>query len=204
MGVFVLGPTKWQRGYAPDVPSWVAGELPPDWKLRGRDVLSPLDVRAGLAAHLEGHKHDALLMERFPRKTLQGRPETNTGLFKRIAGQATQFFVYWPYGAQRPGVDWELGILASWLEEERPIDVRLFVEDAAGVSRTTASNRARKGAGPPTTRTSSSSDAPSSNGKATTRCGRPCCITPSDRAGRRAAHPPRRWAPSVSFALGRL
>lgn len=128
MSVFILGPTKWQRNHDPQIPAWLRSELPPTWAPKGRDVLSPLDIRAGMAAHLTRYKHDAMLMENFEKQ----EGETNTALFRRIASQATQHFVYWPHGAQRPGVDWELEILANWLEEQRELDVRIFVESKAG------------------------------------------------------------------------
>jgi hypothetical protein len=60
--------------------------------------------------------------------------ETNIRLFKRIekAQKISQYFVYWPLGAKRVGVDVELGALLDRLSSGRDHDVRLFVQEGAG------------------------------------------------------------------------
>lgn len=130
MTVFILGPSKWRSGYRPTLPAWIGQELPPGWRPRGKAALAPLDLRAALAENLRSHGRPAILMEEHAKRA----GETNTGLFRRLVHEqrTAQYFVYWPYNAQRPGVDWELGILASWLDEGKDIDVRVFVESTAG------------------------------------------------------------------------
>lgn len=125
MTVMVLGPSKWRPRVQPRLPGWIRRELPPTWRPKNAATLSPLDIRGALAHHVKG-----VIMEGHQRRPR----EANTTLFKRVARQhrVTQFFVYWPFGAQRSGLDWELAILCDRLDEGEDLDVRVFVEDRAG------------------------------------------------------------------------
>ena len=56
--------------------------------------------------------------------------ERHTALFARVCREAkvNGYFIYWPYGAQRSGLDVELGFLLWQLEHGKSLDIRLFVE----------------------------------------------------------------------------
>ncbi|MDG7006392.1 MAG: hypothetical protein JRM86_05600 [Nitrososphaerota archaeon] len=127
MSILVLGPSKWKEGYAPaKVPRVDPADLegmagPPP------NLSSPLAVRGWLVRFLrevEGVR--ATMMELHAPKP----GETHTALFNRLCHEARVdgFFVFWPYGAQRSGLDVELGFLLWQFEHGRSPDVRIFAE----------------------------------------------------------------------------
>lgn len=129
----ILGPSRWRPGTdRRDLdPERLAPALPEGRALSGEDPPTPLDVRAAAAGLLRTHGTSATLMEFHDRR----EGESNTDLFLRI--RRTQgvegFLVYWPHGAQRAGLDWELGLLVGEISrgETPPDDVVLLVEEAA-------------------------------------------------------------------------
>lgn len=130
MTILVLGPTKWRPGYAPRLPVWLDTFLPTGWHRRGTPAQAPIDVRAAIVAHLSRQKHAATMMEMHVRR----EGETHTALYRRVvlSEGVGRHFVYWPFGAQRSGVDVELGFLLASLQRGESPDVRVFVESAAG------------------------------------------------------------------------
>lgn len=133
MGWMVLGPTKWKsETKRPDLdPDRLGTLLPPSWELQARDPPAPVDVRAAAVGLLQARGRDATLMEFHDRAD----GESNTDLFHRIRRdeEVDRFLVYWPYGAQRTGLDWELGLLAGEISrgETSASSVTLLVEDDA-------------------------------------------------------------------------
>ncbi len=130
----VLGPTKWRPDHAP--PSLTVDDvepnLPGDWS--SHDPPRPIDMRAAAQGKIQENGLDAVLMEDYTARD----EESNTDLFHRIRRDTgvARFLVYWPYGAQRSGLDWELGILTSEIGrgELAPDTVLLLVqEDAASI-----------------------------------------------------------------------
>lgn len=135
MSILVLGPSKWRRGHGPRIPVWVGTALPDAWPRRGggAELLQPVDVRAAIVGQLAAFGQSATLMEAHPR-----RPgEAHSALYQRIvrARRVRRYFIYWPAGAQRAGVDVELGFLLSELLAGKDLDVRVFVERSAGTVR---------------------------------------------------------------------
>lgn len=122
----VLGPTKWRRGYRPEVPSWVREFIPGSWSKSHGYSSSPLDVRAALAGFLEESEVSATLME--AQVARMGEP--NMGLLQRLVRDlpVNRFLIYWPYGANRSGLDVEIGYLLTRLEDQIDLDVRIFIE----------------------------------------------------------------------------
>lgn len=122
----VLGPSKWKRGYHPEVPPWVREFVPASWSKAHRYASSPLDVRVALAGFLEESDVSTTLME-----AQVARPEEpNMGLLQRLVRDlpVKRFLLYWPYGADRSGLDIEIGYLLTRLEENAGLDVRIFIE----------------------------------------------------------------------------
>lgn len=127
MSIILLGPSKWREGYRPAQPpvadllhlEGLPGESP--------DLASPLAIRASLAwglREVEGVR--ATLMELHAR-----RPgETHSALFHRVCHErkVDGYFVFWPFGAQRAGLDIELGFLLARFAQGQDLDVRIFIE----------------------------------------------------------------------------
>jgi len=105
-------------------------QLPALWRLRGKKCLAPVDIRAALAETIHQHGGVATIMEAHDKT----EGETNTALFNRIVKDfgIDRFFVYWPSGAQRTGLDVELGFLLQMFHDGKEPDVRIFVESTAG------------------------------------------------------------------------
>lgn len=127
MSILVLGPSKWKEGYAPAKPPRVEPLYVEGISGPPPELTSPLAIRAGLVWFLrevEGVR--ATMMELHA----PNQGETHTALFKRLCGEAKVdgYFVFWPYGAQRSGLDVELGFLLWQFEHGKSPDVRIFVE----------------------------------------------------------------------------
>lgn len=130
MSILVLGPSRWKEGYTPVKlppvePLYVEGITGP-----APEFNSPLAIRAELVWFLrevEGIR--ATMMELHAPKP----GETHTALFKRLCEEAKVdgYFVFWPFGAQRSGLDVELGFLLWQFEHGRSPDVRVFIETGA-------------------------------------------------------------------------
>ncbi len=122
----VLGPSKWRRGYRPEIPPWVPDFIPANWSKVHKYAASPLDIRMALAGVLEESEVSTTLMEAQVAKS--GEP--NMGLLQRLVRDlpVKRFLVYWPYGADRSGLDVEIGYLLTRLEDKTGLDVRIFVE----------------------------------------------------------------------------
>ncbi len=56
--------------------------------------------------------------------------ETHTALFQRLVRELPvgRFLLYWPFGAQRAGLDVEIGFLLSKLAGGVPLDIRVLIE----------------------------------------------------------------------------
>lgn len=86
-------------------------------------------IRKALASFLSENGWDALIMEGHERLP----DETHAQHFRRIVStKRTSYFVYWPYGAKRAGLDVELGFILEELAKGEDSGVRLFVENKAG------------------------------------------------------------------------
>ncbi len=86
-------------------------------------------IRRALASFLRENGWDAVIMEDHERLA----DETHSQHFRRIvSAMSTSYFVYWPYGAKRAGLDVELGFILDELMKDENTDVRLFVESEAG------------------------------------------------------------------------
>lgn len=127
MTILILGPSKWRRGYSPAVPSWVRERVPEGWPVRTSGLPEPLAIRAAVTRELqERGEASATFMEQHNR--LPG--EKHTSLFSRIVREqrVNQYFLFWPYGAQRPGLDVEIGFLLLRMDQGEKLDIVLFVE----------------------------------------------------------------------------
>lgn len=130
MTILLLGPSKWLPGRSPKFPHELRRALPPGWSLKAGSP-SALDFRAALVGALQGSGHPATMLEMHP--DVPG--EAVSAKFLRIVqdpkAPVDQFFLWWPYGAARTGVDVEIGALLVWLNESRvsPEAIRIFVED---------------------------------------------------------------------------
>ena len=127
MTILVLGPSKWKRGYTPIIPPWVRDRVPEGWAIGHSGQPSPLGIRAAVARDLqvqEGAK--ATFMEDHLR--LSG--EKHTSLFTRLMREEAidQYFLFWPYGSQRSGLDVEIGFLLLKMDQREKLDIVLFVE----------------------------------------------------------------------------
>lgn len=128
MTLFLLGPSKWVQGYAPPpLPAWLQEALPES--LPSSTIPSPLDIRKAFASLLATSGHRAVVMEAYP-----GTPgEANAEKFKRLVREqdVTQFVLYWPFGANRSGLDVETGFLLERLRRKEILgkQVRVLVED---------------------------------------------------------------------------
>lgn len=62
--------------------------------------------------------------------------ETHTALFQRLVRELPvgRFLLYWPYGAQRAGLDVEIGLLLARLAGGVPLDVRVLIESGIHVA----------------------------------------------------------------------
>ena len=122
--LFLLGPSKWAQGYvAPTLPAWLQEHL------SGKEPSSPLDIRRALAKRLGEEGHRVAVMESFPDVPGQPKAEKFSGI---VEGQGVcRFVLYWPFGANRSGLDVEIGFVLERLRrrEIRGEDVRVLIED---------------------------------------------------------------------------
>lgn len=136
MAWMILGPTKWGPGNRPSplTRGMLDPHLPPGWE--PPQSPRPIDVRAAAKGILRNQGRLAVLMEEHETR----EKESNTDLFHRVRQEAgvTRFMVYWPAGAQRTGLDWELGILTSEISQNNldPDRILLLVQEAAASIRT--------------------------------------------------------------------
>lgn len=122
--VFLLGPSKWAQGHATRaLPLWLQEHQP------GKEPHSPLDIRKALAARLGEDGHRIAVMEAFP--DVPGRPKSQK--FARIVEDQGigRFVLYWPFGANRSGLDVEIGFVLERLRRKEVLgeDVRVLIED---------------------------------------------------------------------------
>lgn len=139
----VLGPSRWRRGYHPEIPPWVREFIPGRWAKTHKFSASPLDVRAALAGFLEESETSTTMME-----AQVARPgETNMGLFQWLFRDlpVKRFLVYWPYGADRSGLDIEIGSLLTRLGDKMKLDVSFFCGGREPCCRQTGRSGARSG-----------------------------------------------------------
>jgi hypothetical protein len=56
--------------------------------------------------------------------------EKHTSLFTRLVQEEAidQYFLFWPYGSQRSGLDVEIGFLLLKMDQGEELDIVLFVE----------------------------------------------------------------------------
>jgi hypothetical protein len=128
VAVFLLGPSKWVQGFSPPtLPAWLHEHLP---KIEGEaGSPSPLAIRISLAARAAMDGHKIVVME--SNDDVQG--ETRTGKFARLVRdqEVSRFALYWPHGANRSGLDVEIGFVLERLRRRELTgeDVRVLVED---------------------------------------------------------------------------
>lgn len=128
MSVFLLGPSKWAQGFTPPpLPHWLLEYVPS----AGSPAVppSPLEIRKALASLIAAGGHHVVVMESYP--DVPGEP--NVDKFARLVSEQgiTQFALYWPFGANRSGLDVEIGLVLERLRRKEIIgrNVRVLVED---------------------------------------------------------------------------
>ena len=128
MTTLLLGPTSWARDHTP-----ASESLPPPGPRTSsspteESIPSPIEIRRRLVRDLEPAGAHIAIMEDLP----EVGGERLTTKFHRILGEGSfeQVSIYWPAGANRSGLDVELGFLLSMLErrELRPESVLLEVQ----------------------------------------------------------------------------
>lgn len=128
MSTLLLGPTSWARDYVP-----VSESLPVVAETDGSDVArgsvsSPLEIRRRLVRDLGLAGLRFAIMEDTP----DAGGELLTTKFHRILGEGDfeQVSIYWPAGANRSGLDVEIGFLLSMLQRQelRPESVLLEIQ----------------------------------------------------------------------------
>ncbi|MDE1822190.1 MAG: hypothetical protein KGJ23_02675 [Euryarchaeota archaeon] len=138
MTILVLGPSQWLPGKEPKDLEPLRSQLPSAWTWPGSGGLRPLEVRVALAHLLSQRGAAAVVME--AEEPLH--PWNSTAKFLELVRKhmVDQYFVYWPFGAARPGLDVEVGFLLLQMGRgELPGDrVVVFYEDD-GASRRAAS-----------------------------------------------------------------
>ena len=129
MTILILGPSQWLPETRPPSLDGLRGALPASWAPLRREVASPLDVRIVLAEVLSQRGVPAIVMEAEEPKD----PANSTVKFHELVQKhfVQDYYVYWPYGAARPGLDVELGFLLEqlWRKELGGDHVTLFYED---------------------------------------------------------------------------
>ena len=128
MSVLLLGPTGWARDYVPVSESLPVVAETDRSDATGGSVLSPLEIRRHLVRDLALAGQRFAIMEDTP----DVGPELLTTKFHRILGDSDfeQVSIYWPAGANRSGLDIEIGFLLSMLQrhELRPESVLLEIQ----------------------------------------------------------------------------
>ncbi len=129
MALFLLGPSKWASGCAPPtLPPWLQEHLTPR-STNSVEAPTPLEIRQALATRLGMDGYEIVVME-----SQEDRPgEAKAAKFSRMVRErgVTRFALYWPFGANRAGMDVEIGLLLERLrrKEIRGEDVRVLIED---------------------------------------------------------------------------
>jgi hypothetical protein len=128
VAIFLLGPSKWAIGYSPPIlPTWLVRHIP---KGKGGAVTpSPFAVRKVLAGRLRLDGHKVIIMEEHP--DLPGEPKA--AKFSRLVRdeKVDRFVLYWPFGANRAGLDIEIGFILERLRRGEIVgeEVRVLIED---------------------------------------------------------------------------
>lgn len=131
--ILLLGPSRWRRGFRPQVPPEIAAALPRWWTHRASGTPWPIDLRAYLADVLRQEHHPATLME------AEGRRRTavlETEFFLELVEQlpVTRFFAFWPRGANPSGLLWELPLIVERAGKEPFTAQSLHVFPQTGVA----------------------------------------------------------------------
>ena len=129
MTILILGPSQWLPNRLPPSLEVLRGHLPASRQpARGRP-LAPIDVRIALAEILSHRGVPAIVMEAEEPKD----PPNSTVKFHELVEKhfVEDYYIYWPYGAARPGLDVELGFLLEqmWRRELGGDHVTVFYED---------------------------------------------------------------------------
>jgi len=109
MTILILGPSAWLPGKAPSRLEDLRPFLPSGWLAPVEGALRPLDVRVALANKLTQGGAPAIVMEaEEPRD-----PPNSTAKFLDLVRKhwVKEYYVYWPFGGARAGLDIELGFL---------------------------------------------------------------------------------------------
>jgi hypothetical protein len=118
MTILVLGPSGWLPRKRPKIPDLVRAALPGSWQALPTRELTPLDVRVALAHLLTLHEVPAIVME--AEETMF--PRNLTAKFHELVIKhwVTDYYLYWPYGAARSGMDVEIGFLLEQMAGDTP------------------------------------------------------------------------------------
>ena len=145
MTILILGPSRWLPNKQPPSLGGLRGNLPAPWTAKGPEILTPVDVRMTLAEILTHGGAPAIVMEAEEPKD----PPNSTVKFHELVRKhfVEDYYVYWPYGAARPGLDVELGFLLEqmWRRELRGDHVPVFYEDDGARRRAAGYQFARNG-----------------------------------------------------------
>lgn len=129
MTILILGPSGWFPGKEPHDFDTIYPLIPTGWTTAREGGLRPLDVRVALANILTQQGAPAMVMgAEEPRD-----PPNSTAKFLDLVRKhwVTEYYVYWPFGGARPGLDIELGFLLLQMGrgELRGEHVTVFFED---------------------------------------------------------------------------
>ena len=117
MTILILGPSQWLPSKQPPSLEVLWGHLPASRAPVSGRPPAPLDVRIALAEILSQRGVSAIVMEAEEPKD----PPNSTVKFHELVEKhfVEDYYIYWPYGAARPGLDVELGFLLEqmWRRE---------------------------------------------------------------------------------------
>lgn len=118
MTILILGPSEWLPRHSLPYVEPLREFLPSAWSPRGAAILSPLDIRVALAHLLTTRGVPAIVMEVEEPKA----PSIATRKFHDLIEKhwVNDFYLYWPFGAARSGLDVEVGFLLERGHQERP------------------------------------------------------------------------------------
>ena len=129
MTILILGPSQWLPSKRPPSVEALRGRLPAFWAPTGGRALAPVDVRLALAEILSQRGVPAIVMEAEEPKD----PPNSAVKFHELVEKhfVEDYYIYWPYGAARPGLDVEIGFLLEqmWRRELGGEHVTVFYED---------------------------------------------------------------------------
>ncbi len=159
MTILVLGPSTWLPGNRPSIPDRLREALPTGWPSPGSGEMSPLDVRVALANVLNQRGAPAVVMEAEEPKA----PRNMTQKFHELVEKhwVEEYYLYWPFGAARAGMDVEIGFLLERmtganpkLEAHHVTEETVMAEKSHGVvvMASTSAKEARSGERHPTGR----------------------------------------------------